>query len=369
MLDFSSSLYLGLHHPRRSLVPWDRLTTGVPAALREPQQARRVAGALARLQGCERAVLARSTLHAFVDCFAALGDPAHPVLIDAGAYPIARWGAAATGRATSSFAHHDPADLRRRLRSGDGRPLVVTDGFCPGCGAVAPLGAYLELVDEHRGVLLVDDTQALGILGRRDGLPAEPYGVGGGGSLPWAGVAGRRVLTVASLAKGLGVPLAVVAGGRELVGRVTGGPARVHASPPSAADLHAAQAAVVANRRTGDIRRRRLASLVEHLRRGLAGRGVLVGGGAFPIQSLPVMTPSTAAAVASELAARGVRGVLLRPRCQPGATVTLIVTARHTPGAIDRAVAGVAGALRAAGAVPRAAAASPAAPAPGGPAR
>jgi 8-amino-7-oxononanoate synthase len=361
MLDFSSSLYLGLHHPSRSLAPWDRLTTGVPAALREPPEARRVAGALARLQGCERAVLARSTLHAFVDCFAALGGPARPVLVDAGAYPIAGWGAAAMGRPVTRFAHHDVADLRLRLRRGGRGPLVVTDGFCPGCGAVAPLAAYLEVVADHQGILLIDDTQALGVLGRRDGPRAGPYGAGGGGSLPWTGVAGPGVLAVASLAKGFGVPLAVVAGGRRLVGRVAAGPARVHASPPSAADLRAAERALAGNRRIGEGRRRRLAALVARLRHRLVGRGIVLRGGAFPIQSLPTMAPSTAAAVAEALAARGVRGVLQRSRCQGGATVTLVVTALHTTGAIDRAAAAVADALAAAGVLPRQAAAPPAA--------
>ena len=43
MLDFTSSLYLGLHHPSRSLAPWGRLTTGVPAAMGEPPEAHQVA--------------------------------------------------------------------------------------------------------------------------------------------------------------------------------------------------------------------------------------------------------------------------------------------------------------------------------------
>ena len=36
VLDFTSASYLGLRHPRRTLRPWPRLTTGVPAALAEP---------------------------------------------------------------------------------------------------------------------------------------------------------------------------------------------------------------------------------------------------------------------------------------------------------------------------------------------
>ena len=340
MLDFGSALYLGLGHPSRSLRPWDRLTTGAPAALGEPAAARRVAAGLASLQGCQAAVLARSTLHAFLDCFAVLDGPARPVLVDGGAYPIAGWGAGAAGARPAAFAHHDPADLRRRLARLPGSrpgPLVVADGVCPGCGGVAPLADYLELSRGHGGLLLVDDTQALGVLGhRRDG--AGPYGAGGGGSLAFAGVAGPQLVCVASLAKGFGVPVAGVAGSRRLVARLAAlAPSRSHTSPPSAADLHAAEAALDANRRVGDRLRRRLAGLVARLRRRLAERGIAAAGGLFPVQHLPAMPPRFAVRLADALADRGVRAVPQRHRCRRGATVTLLVTAHHTPGDIDAA--------------------------------
>jgi 8-amino-7-oxononanoate synthase len=345
VLDFTSSLYLGLDHPSRSLAPWGRLTTGVPAAMGEPPEAHQVARGLARLLGVERAVLARSTLHAFLDCFAALGGPGRPVLADAGAYPIARWGAAAAGSRTVAFAHHDPADLDRRLRRLPGRqmPLMLADGLCPGCGGVAPLGPYLELARRHGGLLLVDDTQALGVLGRRDGPTGSAYGAGGGGSPAWSAVGGPGLVAVASLAKGFAAPLAVVGGEGEVIGRIAAGsPTRTHASPPSTADLRAAGRALAANRCGGDAHRRWLAAMVRRLRRRLAGWGVALTGGPFPVQSLPAMPPAAAIRLAADLHRRGVRVVVQQPRCRPGATVTLLVTARHTPIDIDLAAAALA---------------------------
>src|SRR4051794_25149687 len=93
MLDFTSSLYLGLYHSHRQLRPWRRLTTGVPAALAEPAIAGRVARAAAQLMGVDEAVLSRSTLHAFFDVVGVLCDERRPVqfFVDAGTYPIARW--------------------------------------------------------------------------------------------------------------------------------------------------------------------------------------------------------------------------------------------------------------------------------------
>jgi 8-amino-7-oxononanoate synthase len=281
-------------------------------------------------------VPSRSTLHAFVDCFTALGPDA-PVLADAGAYPIARWGARAAGRATGTFAHHDPDALGRRLRAPGPAPLVVSDGFCPGCGTVAPLDAYLTLVRRRSGLLILDDTQALGVLGARRGR--EPYGTGGGGSPAWSGVSGPGLVVVASLAKGFGVPVAVVAGERRVIRRVeAAGPSREHTSPPSLADLSAAHHAVETNRRTGDRRRYRLLGLVHRLR-----RQVPLSGGWFPVQSLPAMPGPVAARVAEALARRGVRAVVQRPLCRPATTtVTLLVTARHTGDQIDRAAAALA---------------------------
>jgi hypothetical protein len=40
-LDFTSALYLGLHHGRDDLRPWAQLTSGVPAALHESCSGRR----------------------------------------------------------------------------------------------------------------------------------------------------------------------------------------------------------------------------------------------------------------------------------------------------------------------------------------
>lgn len=92
MIDFASALYLGMRHPSRSLRPWQTLTTGTPAALGTPEVHRRVARELARLQGCRRAVLAHSTLHLIWDLFGMWSRSETVLLVDAGVYPITRWG-------------------------------------------------------------------------------------------------------------------------------------------------------------------------------------------------------------------------------------------------------------------------------------
>ena len=66
---------------------------GRPAALGSPPIMQRLASAIAELQGCERAVLLPSTLHLFFDLFEMFRREGARVYVDAGAYPIARWGA------------------------------------------------------------------------------------------------------------------------------------------------------------------------------------------------------------------------------------------------------------------------------------
>lgn len=355
MADFTSSLYLGMLHPSSALGPWTQLTTGAPSALRSPPGAVRLATELARLQDCERATLRRSTLHAFWDFFGGLDAKTATVVVDRGSYPSLRWGAErARGRGvpTSTFAHHDPADLARRLDQAPASrsPVVVTDGFCPGCGQSAPLRAYRDLTRERGGLLVLDDTQALGVLGRRsEGLAGTGYGCGGGGSVPWAGIAGPDVLVVSSLAKALGAPLAAVAGSASAVERlraVSRSDTTVYSSPPTAADLGAARTALDENRRRGDALRSRLFALVTRLRRNLRALGIALVGGSFPVQSFALSDADRAVDVHRHLLARGVRAVLTRPRCRTGVDITFLVTTRHRPEDVDGAADAMAHALR-----------------------
>ncbi len=237
MLNFTSSLYLGLRHASWSLRPWTQLTIGVPAAFVPPPGERAVAQKLAELQGCKSATLAPSTLHLFWDLFGMLFSNRLAIYMDNSLYPIARWGierASARGVPIQQFPHHDADALRRQLMKDTPYrllPFVVADGFCPGCGETAPIAAYLESARVFGGYLILDDTQALGILGCAPESGA-PYGIGGGGSLRWNDVGGPDVLVVSSLAKGFGVPLAVLAGSSAIIRRFEAkSETRIHNSP------------------------------------------------------------------------------------------------------------------------------------------
>ena len=348
MLDFTSALYLGFRHASSSLPSWESLTAGVPAALKEPPEAHSTAQRLASLMGCAQATLAPSTLHVFWDLFALLGSEHTSIHVDAAAYPIARWGterARARGVRVQSFPHRDPdaldAQLRATRRHGR-RPIVLADGSCPRCGPL-PLPAYSALAARSGGCVVIDDTQALGILGQDRG-PRSPFGRGGGGSLRWHGLPATNVVIGASLAKGLGVPVAVLAGEAEVVTRFAEhAETRVHCSQPSIAAVSSASRALALNAAVGDAVRARLAALIRRFNAGLANLGHTSGNVLLPIQVLDVGGGATA--LHERLGRLGISAVLHRDPHSREPVISFLITARHSHRDIDVAVACLARAM------------------------
>jgi len=344
VLDFTSALYLGFRHPSWFLQPWSQLTTGVPAALAPPPGERRVAENLVALQGCESGVLAPSTLHLFWDLFGVLSGEKVAVFVDSGVYPISRWGierAVMRGVPARQFSHYDPDSLREKLGRKNLsrlRPLVVTDGFCPSCGESAPINQYIEITRSFRGYLIIDDTQALGILGY-DPEPGAPYGKGGGGILRRSAVEGTDVVLISSLAKGFGVPVAGLTGSHAMVEHFESrSETRTHSSPPSIAVIHAAEYALGVNEERGDIQRLRLAKLVGQFRERLRSAGFSASGNLFPVQTLILSDNFDPRALHSRLLQLGVRTVLRRSRNRNSPLISFIITAHHTARDIDYAV-------------------------------
>ena len=342
MPDFTSSTYLGLRHASVELAPWPRLTTGRPAALLEPPVARTVARMAAQLVGCETALLGTSTLHLAWDLGAWLA-PTSSLIVDHSAYPIlvgAAERARGRGVPVTTFDGHDIGRLRdlvAGVESQGRQPIILTDGYCPVCRQVSPLATYARAVERAGGLIIVDDTQALGVLGTR-GTNDSSFGSGGGGALAWSGLQHPRVVVMASLAKGFGAPLAIIAGSRAVVrsfARASG--TRVHCSAPSFAALHAAARALAINTRDGDAIRARLSMLVDRFRARMRAGGVRLTRGRFPIQSLEQPRGNDAMRLHAELARAGVHTVLTGDRGPDSARLTFVLTAAHTPQDIDDA--------------------------------
>ncbi len=342
MLDFTSSLYLGFAHATEELEPWKQLTTGRPAAHEALPGIYEIECALASLIGTERALVAPSTLHFFWDLFGILARWPIVIYFDSRLYPVARWGverAAAKGVRVNSFGHQDTGKLEELLcrdDSGGSVPVVVTDGLCTACGRAAPIASYIESLRLRRGLLVLDDTQALGILGLSPSANA-PYGRGGGGSVRWCGIDGwhSNVAVISSMAKAFGAPLAVMASTKRLIDLFEGSSeTRVHSSPPSMAALRAGAHALHLNRAVGDRMRARLTRNVARFRGVLESRELKAMGGLFPVQTLDAGVSVDASTLHARLGAAGVRVVL-----RDDSRISLLITARHSTSEIDKAAA------------------------------
>jgi 8-amino-7-oxononanoate synthase len=340
VLDFTSALYLGLRHPSESLHAWSALTTGKPIVLETPAGAIGLARQLAALQGCESATLLPSTLHLFWDLFGVLAGEQVRIYMDEGAYRIARWGVervAAQGVAVRTFPHHDAAAAR---------PVILTDGFCPLCGEPAPIASLLQIVERHGGQLVLDDTQAFGVLGQRPCV-ATPFGRRGGGSLKWHGVSSPHAIVGSSLAKAFGVPIAVLGGSEALIRHFEQrSETRLHCSPPSLAVLRATEHALAMNRSQGDCRRLYLSWLVTRFRGQLRQIGLTAQRGLFPVQMINARDRIDAGTLHLRLLGRGIRTVLVR--CCRGTEMRLgfLINALHRPADIDRAIEALDGAMK-----------------------
>lgn len=331
-VDFTSALYLGMRHAARQLPGWPTLTLGKPAALEEDLSARQLASELALLMDCEAACMLPSSLHLFWDLFGMLARTRRVALVDSTAYPVARWGvlrARGLGMPAVSFSPGD-VDAARRLahywRSCARSPVLLADGYTPGAQAPPPLRAYADLMSEYGGLLLLDDTQALGILGP-----------GGGGSLPLHGLHDAPVLVVASLAKGFGVPVSVLAGSADVINAfLDASETRRHCSPPSSAVLAAGRQAVELNMRCGDDLRAMLRARIGELRSALRAMGTACEGGMFPVQRVPLPDGMDGQAALSLLSSCGIECLLQRPGGRDA--LTLLLRADHTRADVTHAV-------------------------------
>ena len=253
--------------------------------------------------------------------------------MDQATYATARWGierAAASGVPVIAFPHHDAKRLQALVdmhRNDRRTPIVVSDGLCPSCGVPAPVGEFLRCIAGCGGHVVLDDTQAIGVVGKR-----------GGGSLRLNGICSREVIIGSSLAKGFGVPMAVLAGSADIIRRFEAeSDTRMHCSPPSVAVLRAAEHALAMNRAQGGRLRRHLAELILRFRAGLNAIGVRADGGLFPVQTLKP-AGSAAEAIHRRLLSFGIRTVLVKRRGAPGAQVAFLISTLHRTSDIDHAI-------------------------------
>lgn len=344
--DLTSALFLG---PAPRVVLAGSLASGRPPLLDEPSGPRLAARALARANGAEDGLLSRTSFHGLLDAIEAAGSPSSTVLVDEHVYPVARWAAAAAARVPwrdrkdgiMSYRHLDAADALRCAHAAPGPVVVVTDGLCGSCLRPAPLAALAAVARTTTGWLVVDDTLAAGVLGRRT-PGVGPLGAGGAGTAAFVGAPADDLVVVSSLAKGYGVPLAVMTGPGVVVDRARRlGSARTHASGPTGADV--AALAALAPPDELERRRRRLARLVDRTRTGSRRLGLTPLG--IPFAMVHLVGERRPTELRDALASRGVGVLVTVGRCTGRCALSVCLRSDLRAADVDRLLGALARAI------------------------
>jgi 8-amino-7-oxononanoate synthase len=109
-----------------------------------------------------------------------LADEYDVIFMDETSHYSVKDGVATTRKPVFTFRHRDPGDLaaelRKNLKPGE-RPLVMSDGVFPTFGVLAPVPDYLKVLEPYGGLVALDDSHGVGVLGPNGRGTIDHYGL------------------------------------------------------------------------------------------------------------------------------------------------------------------------------------------------
>ncbi|MGI9108743.1 MAG: glycine C-acetyltransferase [Opitutales bacterium] len=242
------------------------------------------------------------------------------------------------------YATSDLADLEAKLVEARGArvKLIATDGVFSMDGTIAPLAEICDLADKHGAVVMMDDSHAVGFLGKT-----------GRGTHEHRGCLGRVDVITGTLGKALGGASGGYTSGRKEVIDILRQQSRPYLFSNSLAPTIAATTlAVLQQLRESTELRDQLMVNAAYWRRGLTELGFTLPPGEHPI--VPVMLGDAVLSqkFAASLLEHGVYAVgFFFPVVPQGkARIRTQISAAHTRAELDQALAAFAAAKRACGA-------------------
>jgi glycine C-acetyltransferase/8-amino-7-oxononanoate synthase len=348
-----SNNYLGLaDHPRvreaaaEAALRWgagagaSRLASGTMVIHRRLEQR------LAAFKRREAAILFGSSYLANTGVIAALARPGDVVFSDQLNHASIIDGCRLSRAEVFVYDHCDVEHLEWGLAQAEGRAaLIATDSVFSMDGDIAPLEEIVELAQQHRVRLLVDEAHGTGVLGP-----------GGRGALAEAGLEGEVDVIVGTLGTALGSYGAFVACDDRTASYLLNAARTLifSTAPPPPAIAGALAALGLLQERPRLVKR--LAENSAAMREELARAGFDVRGSRTQIVPLVVGDAQLALRVSEAALAQGVFAEPIRPPTVPVGTSRLrvAVMASHREEELRTAAATLASAARAAGFEPRA---------------
>ncbi|MEM1452559.1 MAG: pyridoxal phosphate-dependent aminotransferase family protein [Planctomycetota bacterium] len=257
---------------------------------------------------------------------AALASRVHVALHDADAHASLVDAARASGMERFDYGEGDMSHAMALLdRFKDARPLVLTDGVFAMHGRLASAAELLRFLPDD-GVLLVDDSHGVGVLG--------PHGRG---TLETFGLSDERIVLTGSLGKALGSGGGFVAGARETIEAIRGSSASFAGTTALAPPLAAAALAALEIVESEPARRERLTANTGQLHRSARRVGLRSSGTFMPVLRIELETVQAARELSAALHVEGIYAPAIRyPGSEGDGVVRAAVTSEHTAAEIRR---------------------------------
>ncbi|HSR71666.1 MAG TPA: glycine C-acetyltransferase [Kiloniellales bacterium] len=231
------------------------------------------------------------------------------------------------------YANNDMADLERQLEAAaDCRfKLIATDGVFSMDGIVANLPAICDLAEKHGAMVMVDDSHAVGVMGP-----------GGRGTPEFCGVEQRVDIITGTLGKALGGASGGYTAARKEIVEWLRQRSRPYLFSNTLAPVIAATSLAVLDLiQESDELRRRLESNAAYFRERMEALGFTLVGAGHPIVPVLLGDAHLAGAMAERLLAEGIYVIGFSfpvvPKGQ--ARIRTQMSAAHTSGQLDRAIA------------------------------
>ncbi|HVS52638.1 MAG TPA: glycine C-acetyltransferase [Opitutaceae bacterium] len=228
----------------------------------------------------------------------------------------------------------DMSDLEAKLREADRAQarfkLIVTDGVFSMDGFIAPLREICALADQYGALVMVDDSHAVGFMGRT-----------GRGTPEHCGVAGRIDLLSGTLGKALGGASGGYLSGRKQIVELLRQRSRPYLFSNTLAPVIAAASLVALDlvSRSTELRDR-LEANTKFFRAGLTAAGLTLQPGEHPIVPVMIGDAARAQEFAAHMLERGVYVVgFFHPVVPPGAArIRTQVSAAHSRADLEFAI-------------------------------
>ncbi len=342
LINFASNDYLGLAEDDRliqaaitAIKTYGTGSTGSRLLTGHRQLHRDLEIALANLKKTEDALVFSSGYLANLGTIAALVDDRDLILSDIYNHSSLKSGAKLSGARVIDYKHDNINDLSEKIaeyRFQYRRCLIITDSVFSMDGDLCPLPQLIDLADQYKSMLVVDEAHATGVMGKT-----------GAGCVEHFHCTGAELIQIGTLSKALGSLGGYVVGNANLIDFLRNrAPSWIYTTALSPADTAAALAAV----KIIAVEPERLHQLwrnVTYLKNKLSDIDKInLLPSESPIICVGLKNPKQALEASQLLKESGIFAPAIRPPTVPTSRIRLSVMATHQICHLDRAIASIA---------------------------